>query len=370
MFFGSYLVKEKIISINDFVDCLSAQVKSTPSLVEAVFSSEIISNDKLIELVDQQFDQKISLMEVIINSSIVTKEQLLEVVNLSVLQQDSFSNILINKNKMTVNMLKSHYEAYEKSQISTEGKPAEVEVSAAALESLKELDGVDLSELGVVEKSEEKTSQEPELSEAALESLRELNAGAADDLVDGSAGSLPDEKGPELSEAALESLRELSPDAAEGLEISSAPSDKAVECGPNETFKNEFCETFNETMYKKMNKIVKIIFSTVKEEGDFSNFFNSLFREFHLVKGASRLAGFKLVEETIDQWEDILGTFFKLEEAQKKEWFELHSGKLTVLIDSCWEIRNQINSNVDDASIDYSSVNKVLEDFLGPKMAS
>jgi hypothetical protein len=382
MFFGSYLVKEKVISMEDFVECLTIQLKSAPTLIEALFENDSLSSEKILELVDLQFIEKKSLTEIIINSSILTREELQDVITKSCLRQQSFSDILLNKEKVELLDLKMHFEKYEKTLISTntvtEDKETGAEISSAALESLKELDGVDLSEFGEAINSKEEEEEEavlsqeaePEMSEAALESLRELNAEAADEL----SGEGADESSGEikLSDAALESLRELDPNAADGLVPTEGETCVAEsnESSPNETFKKEFCETFNESMYNKMNKIIKIIFNTVKEEGDFSNFFNSLFREFHLIKGASRLAGFKLIEEVVEDWEDILDNFFKLEEEEKKEWFNSHGSKLSTLVDSIWDIRNQIKLNDDETSISFEQVNKILNDFSSSKIAS
>ncbi|WP_127716516.1 hypothetical protein [Halobacteriovorax sp. HLS] len=347
MYFGSYLFKNKHLSFKDYISCLSAQIKSTPSLLECLVSEDLLPEEKIVDLVNIQFNTKRSLRDLLINENFITQDQLSSLMNKLTQSQKSFSELLIENGLLKKEEIETLLKEYEKTAVNdeysaqagtkSEASTEEVEINSAALESLKELEGVDLSDFNIVPK--EKVSDESSCNDEGL------------------------------SLAALESLRELDPEAAGKLEIKYDEKEKVAQ-SPNDTFVNEFAETFNEKMFRKMKKIVVVIFKTAKEDGDFSNFFNSLFREFHLVKGAARLAGFKLVEDVLDQWEDCLDSFFKLSDQDQKNWLNAYGEKINDLIDASWSIRESLVSGENESEIDLSKIRGLVDLFSGERLAS
>ncbi|OUR96118.1 hypothetical protein A9Q84_07075 [Halobacteriovorax marinus] len=326
MYFGSYLVRKEIIKIEDFITCATEQIKSNKTLLEIVFENSILNEDQILSLVDKQYDSKKTFVQIIRESDLIEDSKLLTYYESSSSNQKSFSDILKEKSILGQDDLLKYYEDYEKSNVSDPKASIggdTVEISSAALESLKELEGINLGELATLEKSvevpaeisTEASSDEPQISAAALESLKELDAGAAEGL-------------------------------AQDGEQSSA-------------FVDDFLDIFSDHLYTKLNKIIGIIFKTADEEGDFSNFFNSLFRELHIIKGAARLAHFAKIEGAIGQWEAGIEFFFNLSEKQKKSWLKEHGSSLSQLVELCWDIRNKIATNNSETSLEDAKLNEI-----------
>jgi hypothetical protein len=333
MFFGSYLVREKILSYSDFLECISEQVLSAEPLVKIVSESEKLSEDKLLELIDKQVQSKKSLKEVILDDGILSNDDLIGLMKGSYEKQESFSDVMVRLNKLPKVEIESHLESFEKASVSTKvDTPAveEIEISSAALESLRELEGIDLSDSGL-------------------------------DVISESSDKSEDKSDGGISSAALESLSELDPDAAKKLSDSVIEKTPVSVSSPTDTFVEEFGNTLSENMYSKMKRIVDIIFKTAEEEGDFSNFFNSLFREVHIVKGAARLASFHHVEDVLEMFENSIDEFFKFSDDLKKEWLTKHGSKLNQVIEELWKVRNSLVESKAEDGAGLTSLREVID---------
>lgn len=313
MFFGSYLVRKGIIKIEDFIACATEQIKSNKTYLEILYENSLLSAEQILTLVDDQFESKKTFSQIISEKNLIDASKLRLVLESSSSLQKSFSEILRDKSILGQEDLVKHYAEYEKNLVSepeVNNAGESVEISSAALESLKELEGVDMGDL-VETKSEE--------------------------------------IGGDISAAALESLKEIDANAAKGISVNNPESN---------AFVSDFLETFSEQLYNKLNKIITIIFKTADEEGDFSNFFNSLFRELHIIKGSARLANFSKIEKALDEWEESIEFFFKLPDNQKNSWLTENGDSLKKLVDLCWDIRNQIAEKKSEIEI---SENKFAE---------
>jgi len=325
MFFGSYLVRKNIIKLEDFIACTTEQIKSNKTLLEILYENSVLSEDQILSLVDEQFDSKKTFGQILSDKGLVEDSKLKLIFESSTSSQKSFTEVLKEKSILAQQDLVKYFADYEKESISEEGSingDDSVEISSAALESLKELEGVDLGDLAGLESA----SDSGDISEAALESLREIDASAADNI------SVSDSK--------------------------------------TNAFASDFLETFNEELYEKLNKIIKIIFKTAEEEGDFSNFFNSLFRELHIIKGSARLASFSKIEKALDEWEESIEFFFKLSDIQKATWLNDNGKNLKQLVELCWELRNQIASKNSENEISETKLSEMSGLCLNLKQVS
>jgi len=196
----------------------------------------------------------------------------------------------------------------------------EIEISEAALESLRELEG---------------TSSVPEINEAALESLRELegNTGLTDVNKD-------EDETVEISDAALESLRELGGVSDEELNALSASAPEKIEV------QNDLLVAFDEKRKNKIFKILKMIEEACQNGGDAANYLNSLYREVHIVSTAAKNINAKFLYRLFDLWEHVIDRLFNSTEEKIKQVCQNDFRNFNSAVELDWEIReNEIISS-------------------------
>lgn len=202
--FIDFLIQNKLVSKEVVVEAIILQMESMPSLLRVLKNSEILNSNQIFDLLLASIKEEKTFYDVLQASGLVDESSLKKIVEDQNKESSSLGDILLEMNAIDRNTYgRALHEYGQRSKDQTpevkevvEHNDASVTLSAAALESLKEVNGVSEAEVQAME-----VSASPSLSSAALESLKEVDNASAD--------SLEASAQPTISSAALESLKEV-----------------------------------------------------------------------------------------------------------------------------------------------------------------
>lgn len=360
MFFGEYLLSKNIISRGQLLEVLADQEKSTKSVFEIIQSESFFEKMNLSKAVHTMYKKRISFLNACLEADILAQNECESVISKMQESRPNFLELLVEKSFLSAEDINKHYEDFLNTDDLLPSEPVannsnesdEVEISDAALESLREL-GIDDSSL----KSEASSSSAPvlneetsgegevEISAAALESLKEIG-GVSSDI-----------------------LNELESSAGGSASDSDKSSSNSTEV---EGFVSQYLDTFNNKTYKKMSKVVGMIYSTAEAGSDVANIMNSLYRELHITKGAACLADLKISEKLLDVVEELLEKLFKLPNNELIKWVKTNLTCLEDCIEILWDLRGAIQSggnelefwSIEEQKIRYTNNIKKIKNLL------
>ena len=353
MFFAKYLIDNKYINKEQFLECIKIHQEIVPSFFNSLVELNLLHEDELYELCQQVMKNKSTFVDE------VSEDVRDMVYDYQKNNQKSIAELLYENGYISAENLKEAAKSYRDQlpssqeisvvQDSTEEKSV---ISAAALESLKELQGdsFDMSEFSSSEDSKTEDvsnnkeveleveaedngvssseSSEVELSAAAIESLKELQGESFDMSVLGESSNENNEK------KVQEQLNNLS----EKEIVQNIANHKTdVEC--------DFAQVFNLKKYNKILKIKDMILKAAQNDGEVSNYLNSLYKEIHVVKGAAALDGVSKLSKILDVWELIIDLLFKKDETFLRPWANKYITSLEETLDVSWKIREGLNGN-------------------------
>jgi len=331
MIFPEYLIKHNIITHENFNAIIARQLESMPSILSVIIQLNILSPEMVSKVLFEQIEKGDGLIDIVRRNNLLTDEQFKVVYSKYEESAPSFIDILIEVSGIGRDKIKEAYDRFleenEKQEVVKEENKSKSEgeetpaISQAALESLKEIGGINEVELAGLEKS---ASPEKEAEEIAPEGAGDV----------------------EMSQAALESLKEL------GMDLPSTNSGGASAEAVNglelprieNSFVDEFLNVFSEKTYNKLKKIVDILNKTAESDGEISNFLNSLYRDLHLLKGASSLAEITHLAQLLTETENVVEKLFDKDNSFLKGWVENNNSLLSDVFDFIWEIRKNIES--------------------------
>lgn len=390
MFFGQYLLKEKVINGEQLVQAIAHQQESMPSLFRVLFENKILATEQLVDTITKLVSQKKDLVSLAIEENLVSKEDLVKAQLIQSKNGLTLGQALVDLEFLAVTDLEHHLTNYltlknddnnsddqkvtKEDESSSEPKLNDSGISAAALESLKELGEIDdnaLAELvgggaeiaptASVEKpdSDSGNSGEPAISAAALESLKELGEIGDNELAELVGGSEPSL----LTDNAPKAVDDLHDNT--NRDYSEYEKEFSLVEKMNDNFVEEFLGTYNEKTYKKLNKIAKFIKDTAESGGDIANFFNSLYRDVHVVKGASTLVESRLCEKIWSLWENIVEGLFAKDNDQLKVWVDTYLRDMKISFELLWEVRNEIEKSKNESALwnDHEWKEKYLDNY-------
>lgn len=400
MNFGKYLIDNNVIEKEVFIQAAVKQSQSQPSVLVSLVELGICDSDKVLEVIILSLESDNDILSCMKELG-TSEDDLAKVVQF---QKDKSLNLidslvndgLADKDKV-IELYKSFQEVSNKEKApesiqteNTNDSSPKTEISAAALESLKELQGgdIDMSQFDVVEENPvveevsavKKSTQKTKISAAALESLKELQGGELDmsefeiedELeVEIKVETKTDEREksevadiePEISAAALESLREMGGVPDSDLEaLSKVTQGSSSEKKELDSSSADYISIFNEQKNKKMKKILQMIKSAAESDSDIANYFNSLFRELHVVKGAAVLVEAKYSKKLIEIWELIIDKIFTMSNPELKAWFYSYEQCLHDTIVLLWEIRESVAKNTSEE--EYMQVEESRNKYL------
>lgn len=336
MNFGKYLIEKGAVEKESFIQVAIKQASSQPSTLESLIEINILDLDKILEIVFNSLDKGLDLLSSMKDLG-VSESDIDKVRQFQSSQCLNIIDTLVSDGYAQKDKVLELYQEYQNSDTSVieetveevtveESDSSDSLINAAALESLKELQGgeLDMSEFeGVTVDSdnasastevvEEETgaSEEVEISAAALESLREL-------------GGVP--------ESELDALTKVTESLKEESESELEPS--AL----------DYISIYDDKKNKKINKILEMIRSAADSDNDIANYFNSLFRELHVVKGAAVLVDAKYSKKLIEIWELIIDKIFTMSNPELKAWFHSYESCLKDTSSLLWEIREAVRN--------------------------
>ncbi|MEE3079985.1 MAG: hypothetical protein VX341_11660 [Bdellovibrionota bacterium] len=359
MFFAKYLIDNKYINKEQFLECVKIHQEIVPSFFSSLVELNLLHEDELYELCQQVIKNKSTFV------SEVSEDVRNMVYDYQKNNQKSIAELLYENGHISAENLKEASKNYRSDLPSSEESPVvqdateeESVISAAALESLKELQGdsFDMSEFSTTERTtseddsnnkevevvvetednNESSSEnsEVELSAAAIESLKELQGDSFDMSV--------------LGEASNEKKEEKVQEQRDNLSEKEIVQDIANHKTEDEC---DFAQIFNLKKYNKILKIKDMILKAAQNDGEVSNYLNSLYKEVHIVKGAAALDGVSKLSRMLDVWELIIDLLFKKDETFLRPWANKYITSLEETLDVSWKIREGLNSGLSEDDI-------------------
>ncbi len=300
MSFGKFLLEKKIITQEEYIICLAEQLRKVPSTLEAMIDLNMFENSEVINIVHSSQEKKCDLYDLLDDKSKV------EVDKYKIKVIKSIAEIVLNKGfvdkKKLVESISDFEEYCKESKVELSNSIEKIDkdrtedslISNAALESLKELQGgsFDMSEF-----SDDLQSEDVENEKVSTSPSKVDNCSSEVDT------------GIHISSAALESLKELGGVSEEEMNNLSEIANTTV----NVREDNDYSLIFTSKKLKKLKKISKMILEAAEKKADISNYLNSLYREIHVVKGATTLVGATRSRVIIEIWESLIDLLFNLE---------------------------------------------------------
>lgn len=296
MFFN-YLIEKNEIKDADLMEVLFLLSESQPSLLRVIFEEGVLTPEQILEVVNAQVKESKGLTQVLIEKQYLSQGDLEGFVQKRNDRGQNFGEIITQKALIPSARLQELFGEYTSSSV----KKVEIKTKPTIVEELKPIE-------------ENKNSSQPTVNAAALESLKEL--GIEDDSL----------------------LAETATSEPQKQETAAKPVEMSI-------FANELVNSLDEKFFKKIEKISKIIGDAVDNQSDVNTYLNTLYKDFHIVKGAACLAEAKQMEEVLNKWEEVLESLFKFDEEQIRNWFNGHSNILQETLGLLGKMKENIQGN-------------------------
>jgi hypothetical protein len=330
MFFGKYLLDQKIITASQLIEGMAYQFESQPSLIRLLSSSNYLSDEKIIDLIGKTILNHKSLVETLTDKKILQDEKIAELLGERSLKGLGLGQSLINLGYLKITDLDAALKKY------------------ISIDKLEENRKGEVNKISPIKELEASSQPEEFISQAALDSLRELG------LSEESLPVTPNEpESIEISQAALDSLKEL------GISNGScALEEKADQVVPKsltgefsldqeiETvmvfhgLTGEYLSLYNQNLYNKILKGIKALINGYDKE-----LFERLHQDVHLILGASNLAELTYSEKILDCYCKIIKKVIDKEINFYKFNFMEFGSFFKQAIEISWELREEIVKN-------------------------
>jgi hypothetical protein len=289
MFFGEFLIAKKVISEDQLLDALTYQIEHLPSFMRVLREEKIISSAELFRMIKVQMETNSDLIGVLRDENKIDEQKLHQIFSKQASSRKMLGEVLVElriTDQSTVeNMLYDFLRDKEN------------------LKTLK--------------------------LERQVESVKQLP------------------KEVEISEAALESLREL------GMVFDEAPAVKTTTSVPVEAniFVEEFLNVFNGKMKSKLLKVFEILKQSEQDDSDISNYFNSLYRDLHILKGAAQVGDLTITESLLGEWEQVVGKILSMKNDAIKSWCVAGLPALENGLNQLWKMRESIDKDKSEVNV-------------------
>jgi hypothetical protein len=347
MYFGKYLLDQKIITASQLIEGMATQFESQPSLLRLLSSSGYLSDEKIVNLIGETLLNHKSLVDTLVEQNVLDDEKvgallgersvkgvglgqsLITLGYLNIAELDNALKAYISVNSTQEEELAPEPEPEPEPEPGPEPEPAKVSnISAAALESMKELGlSSDLVKESI-DKEEEKqephniqTEENVEISNAALESLKALG----------------------ISADAVTTENEVVTDIVEVPETFNKDfslDDEIEDAMVFHGLKGEYLSLYNQKLFDDFQERIK------KLVGGFDvEVLEGLHKDLSLLLGASSLAGLEYSEKILDCYCKI----FEKVIDKKVDFYEFNFMAFGAMfkgaINLTWELREEIIKN-------------------------
>ncbi len=295
MFFGSYLLKEKLITEDQLLRAVSAQHESIPSLIKVIQDNNLAVAKDIVSVIVSSYEKRKDIVNTIREEKEFDVSVLEKAQSIQNEKTKTLGECLVELGFLDLNTLNKHLTDYLsiKSEFTEDNNVNEVEVSSP-----------------------------PEIEE----NIQIVS------------GDITQDKNNDKPEAVQ------SPDSKKDVQLDDI-SEK------NEQDIKRYTNTFNDQLLKRLNKLCDFIVESCQSGGDIANLFSSLYRDVSVLKSSSTLVGSKSSEKLLEHWEFILEDMFNMNNEQLKEWFESYIGLLRGSINYLWEIRETISENKSEKAL-------------------
>ncbi len=296
MYFGEFLIKNKIISESDLLEALAFQSESMPSILRLLIEKNKISPHELFDL-SSQFRDSFDLVQALIDKKKLSQQEANDFYMEQMSRRLPLGQVLIKKGILTVDQLNSIVGDYF-------GQRYEHENVAVNLSNA--------------------SSERVEMNQAALESLRELGMDLGD-----------------LGGSTNQTTMNV-------LDTVIQPPVDVQDINP---MLDQFEQVFSEKFKNKIKKLISIMMSENNSNADISNYYNSLFRDLHILKGAIVLASLSSMNTLVSSWEDEIEKALKENNDFMKSWCHKHLKKLDQVIDFLWLARMKVHQDHGESNL-------------------
>jgi SOS response regulatory protein OraA/RecX len=292
MYFGEFLINKKIINEEQLLDALTYQVEKLPSFLRVLRDFKIFSSSEIIKIIQTQIENNSDLLSVLKKENILDDKKLADIYKTQLAGKKMLGEALVElrfvEQRTIENMLNEFLRNKENRQ-----------------EALLSNEPANLVQ----------NVQEIEISDAALESLRELG--------------LSDE----------EFIKEKP-----GIVIKNEKE--------SSIFIDEFLSIFNSKMKEKLLKLTALLKNSANENGEISNYLNSLYKDVLTLKGASNLASLNVITSTLEELGQGVEKVLSLQSDQQSIWVRDAIPVIEKVIDFLWQVREvTLTENGDECII-------------------
>ncbi len=291
MYFGEYLISKKKITNGQLIDALAKQVEEMPSLLRMLKSANVLKDDVIVDLIGEQARKETDLLAIIREKKVLTSDQINNLFKAQAENRRPLGMILVADGVLSeaeVNVLVDEYLTID---TNAKAKP----MASAPSGSSK-------------------------ISAAALESLKEL----------GMAGEFDGEN---ISTDIGTVCEKVTP--ADGCSFDFSKK-------LPEVFVGQFLNAFNENEKNKLKKIVDMMISIAQNGDDVANVVNSLYREVHIVMGASKLAEISVTKELVTALDVLVAKLFAVKQADLCCWVGDYIHHVIEAVEVLWLIRTSL----------------------------
>jgi hypothetical protein len=301
MFFGEFLVMKKVINEDQLLDALTYQIEHLPSFLRVIREEKILPTSELFRMVKVQLETNSDLIGVLRDENKIDEKQLHNIFAKQASNRKMLGEVLIEL-KMT----------------------DQSTVENMLYDFLRDKDN--LKKIKQVETAKEVTEFPKEI---------------------------------EMSEAALESLRELGMVIDTPATAKSAPVKTSSEPVEANIFVEEFLNVYNNKMKNKLAKLLDILKQSEQDDSDISNYFNSLYRELHVLKGAAQVGDLKVTENFLAAWEKVIETLMTKKVPEIKSWCSAGLPALEEGLTHLWSMREAVAN--DKTEVNIQSIAELLD---------
>lgn len=151
MYFGEFLLYKKVLTEEQLLDALIYQVENLPSFLRVLKSEKLLSSSEIMKLVQLQYEKSSDLLKVIRSEKKLSEDNIADLYQIQASKRKMLGSVLVELKILDASNVEKLLHEYLRDKDKLEVTPkkvekiipilekAEVKMSSAAIESLKEL---------------------------------------------------------------------------------------------------------------------------------------------------------------------------------------------------------------------------------------
>lgn len=313
MYFGEFLIKKGVITSDQLILSLAHQLEALPSLLRVLYEEKSISADELTRIIAVQYETNSDLVTVLRDEKIFDEKRIDDLYRKQSQKRQPLGQILVKLGHLEQSQLEKCL-----------GEFFQDKENINQLKVIKER---------TIAAPSPGSSSENNLSDAAIESLKELG------IYDASMFGDSDKVEPMVDSTKTEL-------SAEDINLLSSLNIKEK---LQESFVDEFGNLFSEKMYKKLKKVYEIVNKTANDGGDVANYFNSIYRDIHVLKGSCVLAEIASLTSVLSTWEEVVESVMNKKNDELSSWVKVNFELFDKTVEFSWTMRQIILSEKNES---------------------